>query len=173
MRILWVKVGGLWPLNTGGRLRSFHILKELSRRHPVTVLTTHGAADDPRQLAEQLPEARCLSFPHTPPKQGSARFAWALFRSWFSPDPLDMRKWRVPELGLAVRQSLAHGAADVCVADFLASVPNVALAGPVPVVLFEHNVEHAIWKRLHDVERSGWRRWPLALEWRKDRKSVV
>ena len=31
MRILWVKVGGLWPLNAGGRLRSFHIIAELSR----------------------------------------------------------------------------------------------------------------------------------------------
>jgi hypothetical protein len=26
---LWVKVGGLWPLTTGGRLRSFHMLAEI------------------------------------------------------------------------------------------------------------------------------------------------
>jgi len=54
MRILWVKVGGLWPLNTGGRLRSFHILSELSRRHEITVLTTHGPQDDAEELARQL-----------------------------------------------------------------------------------------------------------------------
>src|SRR5690606_32952276 len=29
LRILWVKVGGLWPANTGGRLRSYHIISEL------------------------------------------------------------------------------------------------------------------------------------------------
>ncbi len=45
MRILWVKVGGLWSLNTGGRLRSFHIISELSRRHRVTLLATHGPGD--------------------------------------------------------------------------------------------------------------------------------
>jgi len=170
MRILWVKVGGLWPLESGGRLRSFHILRELARRHQVTVLTTHGPRDDPRGLAEQLPGARVESFPHAAPKHGSARFAGALLRSWLSSEPLDLLKWRVPELRRAVRRSLAEGAADVCVADFLASVPNVRLAGPVPVVLFEHNVEHAIWKRLHDVERRAWRRLPLALEWRKVRR---
>src|SRR2546430_17343408 len=54
MRILWVKVGGLWPLNAGGRLRSFHIIAELARRHRVTLLTTHGPADDPEGLAARL-----------------------------------------------------------------------------------------------------------------------
>ena len=32
MRILWVKIGGLWPLNMGGRLRSFHAIAELAKR---------------------------------------------------------------------------------------------------------------------------------------------
>ena len=54
MRILWVKLGGLWPLNTGGRLRSFHIIAELTRRHRVTLVTTHGPRDDPAGLAAQL-----------------------------------------------------------------------------------------------------------------------
>ena len=55
MRVLWVKVGGLWPKNTGGRLRSFHILSELSRRHRVTVITTHGPDEDPDALRRELP----------------------------------------------------------------------------------------------------------------------
>ena len=38
----------------GGRLRSFHAIAELSRRHRVTVLTTHGPADDPTGLADHL-----------------------------------------------------------------------------------------------------------------------
>jgi hypothetical protein len=55
-RVLWIKVGGLWPLNTGGRLRSFHILSEMSRRHRVTLLTTHGPGDDVEGLAAALPD---------------------------------------------------------------------------------------------------------------------
>jgi glycosyltransferase involved in cell wall biosynthesis len=171
MRILWVKVGGLWPLNTGGRLRSFHIVRELARRHSVTVLTTHGDGDDPVGLAAQLPEARVLSVPHTSAKHGSARFAWALVRSWLAGQPVDLLKWTVPEVRRTAREWLAEGRADICVADFLSSLPNVPLDGPVPVVLFEHNVEHVIWKRLHDTERRPWRRWLLNLEWRKVRRA--
>lgn len=33
MKILWVKAGGLAPQDTGGKIRSFHILKELARKH--------------------------------------------------------------------------------------------------------------------------------------------
>ena len=51
MRILWVKMGGLWPSNTGGRVRSLQIISELSRRHRVSVVTTHGSGDYPEGLA--------------------------------------------------------------------------------------------------------------------------
>jgi glycosyltransferase involved in cell wall biosynthesis len=56
---------------------------------------------------------------------------------------------------------------DVCVADFLVAMPNLPATTAVPVVLFEHNVEHMIWKRLYEVEKRRWRRALLSLEWRK------
>jgi glycosyltransferase involved in cell wall biosynthesis len=59
---------------------------------------------------------------------------------------------------------------DLCVADFLVAMPNLPARASVPVVLFEHNVEHMIWKRLHDVEKRPWRRALLGLEWRKMRR---
>ena len=47
---------------------------------------------------------------------------------------------------------IAKGDADICVADFLFAALNVPMAGRVPVVLFEHNVEYLIWKRLAQLE---------------------
>ncbi len=41
--------------------------------------------------------------------------------------------------------------------------------GPVPVVLFEHNVEYLIWKRLATLETSPWKRVLFEMEWRKVR----
>jgi len=167
MRILWVKIGGLWPLNMGGRLRSFHIIAELARRHRVTVLTTHGPADDPDGLAAALKGCeRVVSIPFTIPKSGTPAFAAALARSWLSRYPVDLWKCQVPALQAQVRQALAAGV-DVCVADFLVAAANVPPAGTVPTILFEHNVEYMIWKRLHEVEKRPWRRALLALEWRK------
>ena len=63
MRILWVKVGGLWPPNAGGRLRSFHLAAQLARRHRVTVATTHAHGEDPEALGRAVPElAEVVSF---------------------------------------------------------------------------------------------------------------
>jgi glycosyltransferase involved in cell wall biosynthesis len=171
MRILWVKVGGLWPLTAGGRLRSFHLLSELSRRHRITVLTTHGLADDPQGLAAALPRCeRVVSVPHAAAKQGTTRFAANLLRSWLSPFPVDFWRWHVPALSDLVRRSVDTGSIDLCVADFLVTTPNVPLPGAVPTVFFAHNVEHIIWKRLSQTDRPAWERAVLGLEWRKMRR---
>jgi polysaccharide biosynthesis protein PslH len=170
MRVLWVKVGGLWPLTAGGRLRSFHIVRELSERCEVTVFTTHAEGEDAGELARQLPRCEVRSFLHAAPKVGSGGFGKALLRSWLSPLPVDLWRWRVPALREAVGRR-REGADDVCVADFLTAVPNVPRGGARPVVLFEHNVEHLIWQRLAQVERRPWRRAPLEVEWRKMRRA--
>ena len=171
MRILWVKVGGIWPVNTGGRIRSFHIISELARRHRVTLLTTHRPGEDPHGLASRLSQCeRVVSVPHAAPKAGETRFALALLGSWPSPLPVDLWKWRVPALRAEAGRLAGAGAVDLCVADFLTAVPNVPLTGPAPIVLFEHNVEHMIWKRLSEIETRRWRRALLEVEWRKMRR---
>jgi glycosyltransferase involved in cell wall biosynthesis len=169
LRILWVKVGGLWPPNTGGRLRSLHMIAELSQRHQVRLLTTQRLADEPASLRARLPACeRIDAIPYTLPKQGTARFALAVARSWASPYPADLWRWRIPAVRARIREWIKEGV-DLCVADFLVAMPNLPTRTSTPVVLFEHNVEYMIWKRLHEVEKRPWRRALLALEWRKMR----
>src|SRR5262245_24618170 len=144
MRILWVKMGGLWPCTSGGRVRSLEIVSELSRRHEISVITTHGPGDDPEGLARRLSRCDVTSVPYSVPKRGSAAFPLTVARSWLSKYPVDLWKWRVAQLRRKVEAALTNGAIDVCVADFLFAAPNVPLVPHVPVVLFEHNVEHQI-----------------------------
>jgi glycosyltransferase involved in cell wall biosynthesis len=172
MNILWVKLGGFWPLNVGGRLRSFHIVSELSRRHRVTVLTTHRPDEDAAQAAKHLPCCeRVVSFAYSAPKAGTFEFLQALARSWMSSLPVDLLKWRVPALRAEVDAILRNGQIDVCIADFLYAAQNVPHDTAVPVILFEHNVEHMIWKRLAANEKNLLRRAALEVEWRKVRRS--
>jgi glycosyltransferase involved in cell wall biosynthesis len=171
MRVLWVKMGGLWPTNTGGRQRSFQLIAELSRRHRVVVLTTHGPGDEPDGLANHLAECeRVVSLPYVPPKRGTARFVAALARSWASSYPVDLWKWRVAAVRDCLTEMAGREPFDAIVSDFLFSAANVPFDGPAPVVFFEHNVEYLIWKRLADVERQWWRRVLLNIEWRKVRR---
>ena len=168
MNILWVKMGGLWPQTSGGRTRSLQIIEELSRRHAVTIVTTHSDGDDPAGLVERLPRCeRIFSFGYSVPKRGSSAFPLSVARSWLSRDPVDLWKWRVGPVRECVQALINRGGIDVCVADFLFAVNNVPFGGPTPVVLFEHNVEYLIWKRLCDLETVPWRRALLEIEWRK------
>ncbi len=48
MRILWVKAGGLVPLDSGGKIRSYNILRQLAREHRVTYFGFHAEQDDAR-----------------------------------------------------------------------------------------------------------------------------
>ena len=171
MRILWVKVGGLWPTNTGGRLRSFNILSELAREHEVSVLTTHLPGEDGEALRRQLPQCkRVQSFPFAALKFRDPRFPLVLARSWFSSMPVDVYKHQVPELRRAVDELLVSGDIDLCIADFAVATPNVPMDGPVPVMFFSHNVEYQILKRLAEAQLDPIRRGLLTIEWRKMRR---
>ena len=47
MRILWLKTELLHPVDKGGKIRTYNMLKELKRDHHVTYLTLDdGSADD-------------------------------------------------------------------------------------------------------------------------------
>jgi glycosyltransferase involved in cell wall biosynthesis len=135
----------------------------------VTVLTTHGPHDDPEGLHQRLPQCKeIISIPFVAPRVGSRDFLAAMTRSWLSPLPVDLWKWRVD--AVRDRARLLAQDAEVCVADFLVSFPNVPKTS-APLILFEHNVEYMIWQRLAAVERRSWRRALLELEWRKMRRA--
>jgi glycosyltransferase involved in cell wall biosynthesis len=170
MHILWAKMGGLWPSTSGGRVRSLQTVSDLARRHQVTLVTTHGPDDDPEGLARELSHChQVISIPYVAPKRGSTAFLGAVARSWLSTYPVDLWKWRVPQVRTQIRSLLDSGAVDLCVADFLFAAANVPMGGSVPVVLFEHNVEYVIWQRLCALESSPWRRALFEIEWRKVR----
>ena len=71
-------------------MRSLQIVSALSRLHRVTLVTTHGAGDDPEGLARQLPDCQqVVSIPFDVPKRGSSAFsADPVARSWFSSYPV-------------------------------------------------------------------------------------
>src|SRR4030095_3769356 len=164
MRILWVKLGGLWPINVGERIRSFHTISELSRLTRLTVLTTHEPGEDPRELDVRLPHCeRIVSVPHSVSKRESLGFALSLVGSWLTPYSVNLWRRRIPALRREVERMVADDEVDLIVADFLFAMPNIPRAR-VPVVLFEHNVEYVIWKRLSEVDGRWWRRALLGVE---------
>jgi len=70
----WADCGRRTPAAASG---AFKIISELSRRHRVTVVTTHGSGDDPDGLARRLPHCdRVVSIPYVVPSAAIGSFRW-------------------------------------------------------------------------------------------------
>lgn len=171
MRILWVKAGKLLPVDTGGKIRSFNLLRHLARRHDVTVLSYyHGSVDVEyeRALGEALPGAIPIAVGGEPGSRGGK--VWRYLGRVLHPAPYAITNFTARGVRRRVADLLASGRFDVAVCDFLAASLNFAASAPIPVVLFQHNVETALWERRAKYERNPIKWAVFALEAAKMRR---
>ena len=166
MQILWIKTELLHPVDKGGRIRTYQMLRSLSRRHHVTYLCLDDglAAPDALERAREYAQ-EVVVVPFRPQAKRSVGFLVDLLRNLFSPLPYAIARYRTPELRQRVQQ--LAGAADLIVCDFLTPSLNVPDGLPPPAVLFEHNVEAMIWQRYVSVSRSAVRRAYMRVQWQR------
>jgi len=161
MRILWLKSDLLLPLDKGGKLRTWHLMRHLAERHEITYL----AFADPDQMrdgrldpaiADGMREvaARVEAIPRSDPPKGSWRFYADAAAHVVDPLPYAVGKYRSPEYRRALESLLATEAFDLVVCDFLFPAVNLPRTLPCPAVIFTHNVEAEIWRR-HAETRTG------------------
>jgi len=150
MRILWVKAGKLFPVNTGGRIRTVNILRHLAERNDVTVFSYYqGPRDESyeKELSQHFHNAVFIAT-HTP-GNGSPRLQRSLhyLSKLFLPYPYAVSQFNSRVVRRALHEHLESGRFDVAVCDFLAATLNFPTDLPTPKVLFQHNVEAALWRR--------------------------
>lgn len=167
MKILWVKAGKLWPVDTGGKIRSFNILRHLGRKHEVTTLSYYGGDRDTAYetaIAKELPGARTI-YTAAPESTLSQSIDYVLRLP--STAPYAVRKFTHPAVRREVARRLSDGSADVAVCDFLSASLNFPAVSTTPVVLFQHNVETMLWRRMASTEKSAVRKLSYGIEARK------
>ncbi|HEX9483483.1 MAG TPA: glycosyltransferase family 4 protein [Gemmatimonadaceae bacterium] len=168
MRIVWLKAGKLLPVDTGGKIRSFNILRHLAARHEMTVVSYYtGAADHAYESAlnAQFPGAECVAVP-----MGAGAVGQALHyapRFLFRLEPYSVTKYTSPLVTARLRSVLTRRTPDVLMCDFLAASLNVPRDVTTPSALFQHNVESALWERQARYERNPIKRAVFAIEARK------
>jgi glycosyltransferase involved in cell wall biosynthesis len=112
---------------------------------------------------------------HIAPARRSVGFALSVAGSFFSPLPLSVSRWVTPAMRRQIRQIRAAHKFDSVVCDFLVPAPNLdSLKG---CVLFQHNVETMIWRRLMehaaDPLRSAYFRLQAARMFRLEKKACL
>ena len=168
MRILWLKTELLHPVDKGGKIRTFHMLKELKREHHITYLTLDdgsGAPDAEERATEYCHEL--VRVEHRTRAKFSAGFYGELAANLVSPLPYFMKKYKSAGMRREIERLAASGQFDVLVCDFLQPGVNLPPRLPLATVLFQHNVEAMIWKRHYEVQTNPLKKSYLYGQWRK------
>ncbi len=169
MRILWIKTELLHPLDKGGKIRTFQMLRSLVRQHDVTYLCLDdgtASPEDRRNAGEYC--TRLITVPFHPTKKGSAAFFLDLLRNLFSSLPYAVSRYRSQLLKERVIELAPEH--DLVICDFLFPSYAVPSGLSVPTVLFQHNVEAMIWERRALVPQNFIRRAYMREQWRRMRR---
>lgn len=169
MRILWIKTELLHPIDKGGKIRTYQMLRSLVRQHEVTYL----CLDDGRSSPEDRNNAsqyctRLITVPFHPAPKGSPAYFLDLLKNVFSRLPYAVSRYRSRLLKKRVAD-LAPGH-ELVICDFLFPSYAVPTDLQVPTVLFQHNVEAMIWKRRASVRQNFLRRAYMREQWRRMRR---
>jgi sugar transferase (PEP-CTERM/EpsH1 system associated) len=166
LKILWVKAGGLYPPNIGGRIRSYRILKALARRHSITLFTFYAATKDDLHSVLEREFNRVVLMPLSIPAGRTFREALSYARYLSSPLPYTVSKFCKPEVAQRLLQLVGETQPDVIVCDFVVAAQSIPWNLPIPKIVFTHNVEAAIWRHHYKVAENPF--WKL-LSWREYR----
>ena len=153
MQLLWLKSDFVMPPDSGGKIRSYNLLRELRDLCDVTYVSFK---DDDTIAPPEIRSCahRVVSIPRTPEIKSGLRFHLRVVRRMASRLPYTSQKYRCPQIITAQRQHLgsANNDSTILLCDFLEMSENVDWRQSCPKVLFQHNVESMIWDRYYRTE---------------------
>ncbi|HXB99735.1 MAG TPA: glycosyltransferase [Terriglobales bacterium] len=168
MRILWVKADKLLPVQNGGNIRTYHVLRYLSERHQLTFYSYYGGAPDPgyeRELQRQLPGAVAVC---TGKRELSEVARGLDYLSHLGAHaPYAVSRFAGARVQKQLQTWFREQRYDVAVCDFLDAAINFPGRLNIPSVLFQHNVESEIWRRHADTAGNPVKKMLYRMEFRK------
>ena len=159
MRVLWVKAGKLLPVDTGGKIRSYHLAKALAERHSLTFLSYYDGSVDAeyeRQMRQEFPGAEVVPT-RLPAGKSAGIVAHYLLHLW-NTAPYAVERYHSAEVQSRVMAFARERRFDAMVCDFLSAARNFPVPLVTPTLLFQHNVESALWERRARFERHPLKR---------------
>lgn len=165
-KILFVSQQAPWPLDSGGNLRTYHLLCALSQRFAVTLVTTDAGREASERLDRVVAEVVIV------PAMGKAGVLWSLrslLRSFMTSDPVLLTHNWSAELDEAVAEHLESGAYDALHLNHLDTTPYARNAKGVPAVIDTHNVLAEYAARRSEREETIFRRWL----WRREARLIA
>jgi glycosyltransferase involved in cell wall biosynthesis len=156
MKILWVKHGKLLPVDAGGKIRTYNILRHLASRNDITLISSYSGKETPEyesELRQYFPNSIVICTRAPEDSYGIAKQGLHYLARAGSSVPYAVSKFTTRKLQQIVKSKLDSREFDVAVCDFLAVSLNFPKQLNTPTALFQHNVEASIWQRQADCEK--------------------
>jgi polysaccharide biosynthesis protein PslH len=168
MKILWLNAGLLLPLDKGGKLRTWHLMRHLAARHDITYVSFSDPWQRDQHRTGMREVCRRLeTIQRSDPGKGTLRFYADAARYIVEPIPYAVAKYRSRAYAARVARLLDTGGFDAVVCDFLPPVVNLPAKLPCPSILFTHNVEAEIWRRHAENATNPISRRLLTGQWKR------
>lgn len=171
MKILLILPRPLVPADSGGKIRSLNIFSRLARRAEIHAVSLANPVLDAEGIAAMRQIFHSYTVvPWRETHKGSLSFAKELLLNRLSDLPYSVQKYRLHELRMVAESLAKTHDFDLVFCDFLP--PSAALLPArfnCAKVIFEHNVEFVLRKRMWATETHPIKKWIFAAEWQKTR----
>jgi sugar transferase (PEP-CTERM/EpsH1 system associated) len=168
MKILWLNAGLLLPLDKGGKLRTWHLMRHLATELEITFVSFCDPHEDSAHVEGMRKVCSDVTvIPRAETPKGTLRFKVEAAAALFGTLPYAISKYRSRAYRRVVRDLLAERRFDLVVCDFLFPAVNLPRWLPCPAVIFTHNVESEIWRRHAETQGNAITRTLFATQWRR------
>lgn len=154
MRILAVAPQIPWPLDTGGKIRTYQLMSALARRHEVTLVSFDTL---PFTVAGPL-ECKLRSIERVYRPGGPISRGLATLRGLAGPMPYTIQQYRSSEMAERISRVARSWNAQLIYFDSLHTAQYRETVPLLAAVLDEHNVESMVWQRVARCEENPLRR---------------
>ena len=165
MKVLFITKELPYPLNNGHRIRTFHLLKGLSKGNNVQILCL---GDDSK--ATDGIEEHCASVTQIPDKNtvGIWQLYFSALFTIFSKAPLSIMLRYSPQLKKQIDEHIEQQNVDIVFCDGIHMAPHIS-SNMKNMILSEHNIESTIIHRYFLVENNIVKKIYAFMEWKKMR----
>lgn len=143
MRILMITPYLPYPLYSGGQIRSYNIIKQLAKKHEITLFSVIRDEKENQYIGELEKYCKRVATFY----RGKAFTLNHILASGFSSYPFILQVYKLPALQEAIEKELLDNSYDLIHVETFYVMHNLPKTH-VPVVLFEQNIEYQVYRRI-------------------------
>ena len=149
MKVLMLTPYLPFPLLSGGQTRSYNLIKNLSKKHEITLYCLIKDKKERKYIPELKKYCKKVKVFARPKKPWTLR---NILKTGFGPYPFVVIRNLVPEEKVALQDELASAKYDLIHAETFYVMPHIPKTN-VPILLVDQTIEHMVYK--HFVEKQS------------------